>query len=110
MTSPIAAIGAVTGLGAVGSVGSVSSAIPSLSAGTATSGANFATALGHGLDAVQGAQNTADGLAVQAAAGTLVDPAQYTMAATQAQLMTQLATTLESKAVAAFNQIMGMQA
>jgi flagellar hook-basal body complex protein FliE len=109
MTSPIAAIGGVTGIGALGSVSPVSNATPALGA-SATSGTDFATALGKGLDAVQGSQNTADGLALQAAAGTLVDPAQYTMAATQAQLMTQLATTLESKAVAAFNQIMGMQA
>jgi flagellar hook-basal body complex protein FliE len=109
MTAPIAAIGAVTGLGAVGSVGPAAATSPALGAG-ATSGTDFATALGKGLDAVQGSQNTADGLALQAASGTLVDPAQYTMAATQAQLMTQLATTLESKAVAAFNQIMGMQA
>jgi flagellar hook-basal body complex protein FliE len=66
--------------------------------------------LGRGFDAVQGAQSNADSLAVQAATGALTDPAQYTIAATQAALMTQMATTLENKAVTAFNTVMGMQA
>ncbi|MCU1659521.1 MAG: flagellar hook-basal body complex subunit FliE [Pseudonocardiales bacterium] len=103
MTGPVAAIGAIAPIGNL-----ASAAAPTAASGT--SGASFATALGNGLDAVTGAQQTADGLAVQAATGTLVDPAQYTIAATQASLMTQLATTIESKAVAAFNTIMGMQA
>jgi flagellar hook-basal body complex protein FliE len=103
MTSPIAPIAAIAPVGGV----DAASAAPATSA---TSGSDFATALGHGLDAVTGAQNTADGLAVQAATGQLVDPAQYTIAATQAALMTQMATTLENKAVTAFNTIMGMQA
>lgn len=72
--------------------------------------AEFAGALGRGLDAVAGAQAKADAFAVQAATGQLVDPAQYTIATTEAQLMTQLATAIQSKAVTAFNTIMGMQA
>jgi flagellar hook-basal body complex protein FliE len=59
---------------------------------------------------VQSSQDTADGLAVQAATGDLTDIHQYTIAATQASLMTELATTLRSKGIDAFNQIMGMQA
>lgn len=76
----------------------------------ATGGANFATELGKGIDAVSGAQANADNLAVQAATGQSVDPAAVTIAATQATLMTQLAATVQSKAVTAFNTIMGMQA
>jgi flagellar hook-basal body complex protein FliE len=59
---------------------------------------------------VQTSQDTADGLAVQAATGDLTDIHQYTIAATQASLITELATTLRSKGIDAFNQIMGMQA
>jgi flagellar hook-basal body complex protein FliE len=99
---PIAPIGAIAPLGATAPAAPVQPA--------ATSGADFATALGHGLDAVTGAQANADNLAVQAATGQLVDPAQLTIATTQATLMTQLASTLQSKAVTAFNTIMGMQA
>ncbi|MGN6609636.1 MAG: flagellar hook-basal body complex protein FliE [Jatrophihabitans sp.] len=76
----------------------------------ATSGTDFAGVLGQGFDAVQATQSRADSLAVQAATGTLTDPSQLTIAATQASLMTSLATTIESKAVQAFNQIMSMQA
>jgi flagellar hook-basal body complex protein FliE len=105
MTTPIGPIAAITPLSSVTATGATSAP-----AAGSTSGADFAAALGRGLDAVNGSQATADGLAVQAATGQLVDPAQYTIAATQAALMTQMATTLESKAVTAFNTIMGMQA
>ena len=97
---PIAPIGQLSAL----------STTPDIQAANGSSGASFATALGNGFDAVSATQANADSLAVQAAQGTLTDPAQLTIAATQASLMTQLATTVESKAVAAFNQIMGMQA
>lgn len=99
-------------IGAVPAVPSLSSVTPatSASAPTAASGADFAGALGKGLDAVSNAQSTADNLAIQAATGQSIDPATYTVAATQAQLMTQLASTIQSKAVTAFNTIMGMQA
>jgi flagellar hook-basal body complex protein FliE len=103
MTAPIAAIGAISGLGSAGSVA------PAAATNT-DSATNFAKALGNGIDQVQSAQTNADSLAVQAATGQLTDPATYTIAATQAQLMTQLMTTLESKGVEAFNQIMSMQA
>jgi flagellar hook-basal body complex protein FliE len=104
VTTPIAPIGAISALS--GATPASTAAAPS----GGSSAAAFADALGRGFDAVQGAQTNADGLAVQAATGTLTDPAQYTIAATQAALMTQLATTLENKAVTAFNTVMGMQA
>jgi flagellar hook-basal body complex protein FliE len=102
----------IPAIGAIAPITSASATTPATatSAAGATSGSDFASALGHGLDAVSGAQTKADDLAVQAATGALVDPAQYTIAATQASLMTQLAVTVQSKAVAAFNTIMGMQA
>ena len=103
MTAPISAIAPIGGLGSVGA------AAPATATGGA-SGGGFAAELGKGLDAVSGAQNAADNLAIQAATGQSIDPAAYTIAATQATLMTQLAATVQSKAVAAFNTIMGMQA
>ena len=42
--------------------------------------------LAKGLESVQASQTKADDLAVQVANGTLQDPAQYTMAATEAAL------------------------
>jgi flagellar hook-basal body complex protein FliE len=109
VVAPIAAIGAIAPISATSSVAAPTS-VAATTGAASTGGASFATALGNGLDAVAGAQQQADSLAVQASTGALVDPAQYTIAATQAQLMTQLATTIESKAVAAFNTVMGMQA
>jgi flagellar hook-basal body complex protein FliE len=77
-------------------------------AGSTSSG--FAAMLEKGITAVESAQSKADGLAVQAATGDLTDIHDYTIAATQAALVTQLATTIRTKGVDAFNQIMGMQA
>ncbi|MDQ1732944.1 MAG: flagellar hook-basal body complex protein FliE [Pseudonocardiales bacterium] len=79
-------------------------------ASSPTSGSDFASMLSKGLDAVQSAQSNADNLAVQAATGDLTDVHAYTIAATQASLMTELATAIRTKGVDAFNQIMGMQA
>lgn len=115
MVVPIAPIGAIAPIGSLNSITPTASAAnPGGVDGTPTTGAgggtDFATALSNGLDQVGAAQSNAQSLAVQAATGQLTDPAALTVATTQATLMTQLATTLESKAVAAFNTIMGMQA
>jgi flagellar hook-basal body complex protein FliE len=103
MTPPIAAISSIVPVAQL-------SATSAPAAVTGGSGASFASALAHGLDQMAGSQATAGNLATQAATGTLTDPAQYTAAATEASLMTQLATTVTSKAVTAFNTVMGMQA
>jgi flagellar hook-basal body complex protein FliE len=103
MTIP--AIGAVTGISQLTAAAST----PSVATAGA-SGSDFASVLSKGLDSLQAAQSNADHLAVQAATGDLTDISQYTIAATQASLATQLASTLTTKGVEAFNQIMGMQA
>jgi flagellar hook-basal body complex protein FliE len=104
-------------------IGAVSAVLPNLApapvvgagperSGSAAGGtsAGFAAMLEKGITAVESAQSKADSLAVQAATGDLTDIHDYTIAATQAALVTQLATTIRTKGVDAFNQIMGMQA
>jgi flagellar hook-basal body complex protein FliE len=61
------------------------------------------------LDTLQSTQNNADSLAVQAATGNLTDIHSYTIAATEAQLMTDLTVAVRDRAVEAFNEIMRMQ-
>jgi flagellar hook-basal body complex protein FliE len=73
-----------------------------------TSGADFSGALGKSLGTVEGLDQNASKLAVQAATGDLSDIQDYVIAATQAQLATQLTTTVRNKAVDAFNEIMRM--
>src|SRR5205807_2471184 len=96
MTSPISAI---SSLGSIASTGAAASSSSIASIGSATgSGAatptgsagasDFASVLGKGLDAVSSAQNNADSLAIQAATGDLTNIHDYTIAATQASLMT----------------------
>jgi len=114
MTSPISALGAVGGLSGVGGVTGVSGvgAAAGTSAPATVSGPNadFASMLSKGLESVQGSQAHASDLAVQVANGTLQDPAQYTMAATEASLGLQLTMAVRNKAVEAFQEIMRMQA
>jgi flagellar hook-basal body complex protein FliE len=112
MTIP--AIGAITSalpaLASPAVTGAATTSTSSIGAGTSAAGSDFASMLSKGLESVQNAQSTADNLAVKAATGDLTDISQYTIAASQASLMTELATTLSSKGVAALNQIMGLQA
>jgi flagellar hook-basal body complex protein FliE len=110
----------------VPAIGAVSAALPNFAAtrtaptgptgldapgpAAASGSSGFAAMLEKGIGAVESAQSKADVLAVQAATGDLTDIHDYTIAATQAALVTQLATTIRTKGVDAFNQIMGMQA
>ena len=108
MTSPISAISGVTGLGGVTAV----NPLDATSGTAASSGPNtdFAGLLSKGLEGVQASQTNANNLAVQVADGTLQDPAQYTMAATEASLALDLTMAIRNKAVDAFQEIMRMQA
>ena len=105
MTSPISAIRGLSGVAGVSPAASTTGT-------AATTGPNtdFAGLLSKGLEGVQAAQTNADNLAVQVANGTLTDPAQYTMAATEANLGLQLTMAIRNKAVDAFQEIMRMQA
>lgn len=101
--APIGPVARITPATAVSPVSSTNGA-------SAASGGSFASQLADGLNQVQALQNNADNLAVQAADGTLSDPAQYMMASTEASLATQLTVAVRDKAVDAFNEIMRLQA
>jgi flagellar hook-basal body complex protein FliE len=117
MSSPISALSGISGIGGVDALSKVNglSGLDAVSGGSgsdATGGPNedFAGLLSKGLASVQASQTKADNLAVQAADGTLKDPAQYTMAANEASLGLQMTLAVRNKALDAFQEIMRMQA
>lgn len=73
------------------------------------SGEAFSSALASQLDNLAAAQGKVDELAVKAATGDLQSIQDFTIASTEAQLLTQLTVTVRNKAVEAFNDIMRMQ-
>ncbi|MFI5932656.1 flagellar hook-basal body complex protein FliE [Actinoplanes sp. NPDC051494] len=111
MTSPIGALGAVNGLSAVSGISGVGGATGLAGADQVKApNTDFASMLSQGLESVQASQAKAGDLSVQVANGTLQDPAQYTMASTEAALGLQLTMAIRNKAVEAFQEIMRMQA
>lgn len=104
----------IPAIGAISAALPVQPSLPSsgtdATAGVSAGGNDFANLLAKGLNAVESAQDKADSLAVKAATGDLTDIHDYTIAATQASLVTELATAIRTKGIDAFNQIMGMQA
>ena len=70
---------------------------------------DFGNVVVNALQGVQDTQNNANTLAVQAATGDLTDVHNYTIAATEASLQTELTVAVRDRAVQAFNQIMAMQ-
>jgi flagellar hook-basal body complex protein FliE len=70
---------------------------------------DFAGAVGSALDDLNTKQLHADRLARDAATGNLQNVEEYMLAATEAQLGTQLTVAVRNKAVEAFNEIMRMQ-
>ena len=111
----------IPAIGSLGSLGSLASLNiqPVTSAGasnaanaTAAAGStsnDFGNAIVNALDNLQGTQNKADQLSIQASTGNLTDVTDYLIAANQAQVTTQLTTAVRDKAVEAFQSIMGMQ-
>ncbi len=108
MTSPI---GAISGLSGVSGIEAIARAGETTGAAKVSGpDSDFAGMLSKGLESVQAAQSKASDLSVQVANGTLSDPAQYTMASTEAALGLQLTMAIRNKAVEAFQEIMRMQA
>jgi flagellar hook-basal body complex protein FliE len=75
----------------------------------AAGGGGLADGFAAALDDLSAAHRVADDLALQAATGDLQAVQDLTIAATEAQLLTQLTVTIRDRAVQAFNDIMHMQ-
>ncbi len=99
--------------GAAGSTGGSDAATRAAASGaidpgTAARGADFASAVGNGLQQLETLDKTASTKAIQASTGDLRNIHDYVIAATQAQTATELTTTVRNKALDAFNEIMRM--
>ena len=70
---------------------------------------SFGNVLAQQLDKLNSVQAKADDLALKAATGDLKSIQDYTIAATEANVTTQLTVAVRNKAVEAFNEIMRMQ-
>ena len=112
--SPIAPIGAVSafteGLGVAGVTGvSGPGAAGGVTAAAGTDGSGFAATLVSSLEQVQSLQAESSRLAVQAATGDLTDVHDYTIAASEAKVATEVTVAVRNKALEAFNEIMRIQ-
>jgi flagellar hook-basal body complex protein FliE len=109
----IPAIPSIPSIGAAESAGGAQAAASSVggagAAADATSSGSFENMLGQAIDSLNGASNNATNLSLEAAAGN-TSVADATVASTEADLDTQLASALTDKAVTSLNTIMTMQA
>ena len=101
--SPLAGLGATAATAAP----SVAGAGAGVAAG-AVDPAAFGNAVTQGLEKLQSMHQTSDSLAVQAVTGNLTDIHDYTIAANEAAVATQLTVAVRNKAVDAFTEIMRM--
>ena len=74
-----------------------------------SSGVDFGNLVLDGVDRLEQVQKQTDSLAVKAATGDLQSIHDYTIAASEATVTTQVTVALRNKAVEAFNEIMRMQ-
>ena len=70
---------------------------------------SFGSSIGKALEELDRLHRTADTMAAQAATGELESVTDYLVAATEAQLATQVTVAVRNRAVEAFNDIMRMQ-
>jgi|APDOM4702015073_1054812.scaffolds.fasta_scaffold135593_2 flagellar hook-basal body complex protein FliE len=77
-------------------------------AASSADGQSFGNMVLSGIDHLEGVQDRADQLSVQAATGDLSAIHDYTIAATEASVTTQLTVAMRNKAVEAFTEIMRM--
>ena len=95
------------GTGAVSDLASI--APPTAVSGPTGPDTEFGSLVLDGLDRLEGLTDKADGLAVQAATGKLENIHDYTIAASEASVASQLTVALRNRAVEAFTEIMRMQ-
>jgi flagellar hook-basal body complex protein FliE len=79
-------------------------------AGPSAGGPDFGSLVLDGIGRLEQVQRKGDALAVQAATGDLQSIHDYTVAATQASVTTQVTVAVRNKALEAFTEIMRMQA
>ena len=103
---PISTLAGLSTTGAAG-VSGAAGAGAGVPAGAADPAA-FGNAVTQGLEKLQAMQQTSDSLAVQAVTGNLTDIHDYTIAANEAAVATQLTVAVRNKAVDAFTEIMRM--
>ncbi|WP_295656337.1 flagellar hook-basal body complex protein FliE [uncultured Nocardioides sp.] len=106
-------------IGGIESVGFTPFTAPVAGSGSVTLGRSASAAQGpdkafgdmlvDGLQNLENVTDRADGLAVQAATGDLSNIHDYTIAASEASITTQLTVAVRNRAVEAFNEIMRMQ-
>ena len=89
--------------------GAAASGAGAAEAATGTSSSSFSDVLGNAIDSLDSSQQAATNLSLQAATGN-ASIADVTVASTNADLETQLVTSVRDKAVEAFNSIMDMSA
>lgn len=82
---------------------------PKAAAPTPGEGGGFGETMSKAIDAVSESHAEADRLSVQAATGDLTAVHDFTIAATEAQLLTQLTVEVRNRAIESFNDIMRMQ-
>lgn len=102
----VSAANTATGAAAPDATQAVAGSAPAEATGP--SGPSFGDMLAGGLERLQSVHDRADQLAVQAATGDLSNLHDYTIAATEAAVTTQLTTAVRNKALEAFNEIMRM--
>jgi flagellar hook-basal body complex protein FliE len=86
----------------------VSTPSPTPTPATQAAGQAFGDMVLDGLDRLEAVQDKADQLSVQAATGSLENIHDYTLAATEASVTTQLTVAVRNRALEAFNEIMRM--
>jgi flagellar hook-basal body complex protein FliE len=86
----------------------ISTPAPAGPQGPSAAGQAFGDLVLDGLDRLESVQDKADQLSVQAATGSLEDIHDYTLAATEASVTTQLTVAVRNRALEAFTEIMRM--